>query len=53
MTTDTEVTKNAETAINTLTSKITEDVKADEALKFTQSALNLAHVIATINNLRK
>ena len=33
-------------AITELTRKITSDVKADEALKFTQAALNLAHVLA-------
>jgi len=31
-------------AIKLLAQKITGDVKADEALKFTQAALNLAHV---------
>jgi hypothetical protein len=31
-------------AIKLLAEKITSDVKADEALKFTQAALNLAHV---------
>lgn len=42
-----------ETAVKLLTTKITTEVKADEALKYTQSALNLAHVLAiidTINN---
>ena len=38
-----------ETAINAaiklLAEKIVTDVKADEALKFTQAALNLAHVL--------
>ena len=33
-----------ENAIKLLAQKITGDVKADEALKFTQAALNLAHV---------
>lgn len=36
-----------ETAIKLLAEKITKDVKADDALKFTQAALNLAHVLAT------
>ena len=33
-----------DTAIGNLTGRITTQVKADEALKFTQAALNLAHV---------
>lgn len=32
-----------ETAVEVLTKKIDNTVKADEALKFTQAALNLAH----------
>jgi len=32
-------------AIETLASKITDDVKPDDALKYTQAALNAAHVI--------
>ena len=32
-----------ESAIKLLAEKITGDVKADDALKFTQAALNLAH----------
>lgn len=39
-------------AINLLAGKITEDIKADEALKFTQAALNLAHTEATIENTK-
>ncbi len=35
-------------AIEVLTGKITVDVKPDEALKLTQSALNLAHVKAVL-----
>lgn len=31
------------TAIKLLANKITSDTKADDALKFTQAALNLAH----------
>lgn len=34
-----------EKAIKLLAEKITSDVKADDALKFTQAALNLAHVL--------
>jgi len=35
-------------AITLLAKKITAEVKSDDALKFTQAALNLAHVDATI-----
>jgi hypothetical protein len=34
-----------ETAIKLLAEKIVGDVKSDDALKFTQAALNLAHVL--------
>ena len=37
-----------ENAIKLLAEKITSDVKADDALKFTQAALNLAHIEATL-----
>lgn len=37
-----------EAAIKILAKKITDDVKSDDALKFTQAALNLAHVDATL-----
>ena len=33
--------------IKLLAEKITKDVKSEDALRFTQSALNLAHVLAT------
>lgn len=33
------------TAIKLLAEKVTGDVKADDALKYTQAALNLAHVL--------
>jgi hypothetical protein len=37
--------KNAiDAAIKLLAEQVTKDVKADDALKFTQAALNLAHV---------
>ena len=39
---DTKVNK----AIELLAEKINSDVTADEALKFTQAALNLAHVLS-------
>lgn len=41
-------------AIEVLADKINTNVKADEALKFTQAALNLAHVNAVqLENARK
>jgi hypothetical protein len=39
---DTEV---IEKAIKCLAGKITTDVKSEDALRFTQAALNLAHVL--------
>ena len=41
-----------EEAIKKLTAKIDEKTSQDEALKFTQAALNLAHVLATLENLK-
>lgn len=35
-----------EAAIKLLAQKITADVKSDDALKYTQAALNLEHVLA-------
>jgi len=42
--------KAIEDAIKLLAEKIKSDVKPDEALKFTQAALNLAHVSAVQRN---
>lgn len=42
------MTIDVEAAIIVLAAKITSEVKADDALKFTQAALNLAHVRATL-----
>ena len=42
-----------EKAIKVLADKVTEDIKPDEALKYTQAALNLAHVSATLANIDK
>jgi hypothetical protein len=42
-----------ENAIKLLAEKITEDVKAADALNYTQAALNLAHTAATIANTKK
>lgn len=41
-----EITENA---IKLLAKKIDSNVKPDEALKYTQAALNLAHTLATLN----
>ena len=41
-----------EAAINLLAGKITGDIKADDALKYTQAALNLAHVKATLEGAK-
>ena len=43
---------NIEEAINTLKSKINDDIDANDALKFTQAMLNLAHTLATINHAK-
>lgn len=40
-------------AIEALAKRITDDVKADDALKFTQAALNLAHVLAVRDNIKR
>jgi hypothetical protein len=37
--------------IKLLAEKITKDVKSEDALRFTQAALNLEHVLATKNNI--
>lgn len=42
-----------EAAIKLLVAKIDAAVSPEQALKFTQSALNLAHVAATFDNLKK
>jgi len=41
-----------ETAIKLLSEKIDKSVKSEDALRFTQAALNLAHVLATLNNIK-
>lgn len=46
--------KNAiENAIKVLAEKITNQVKAADALHFTQSALNMAQTLATLANTKK
>ena len=42
-----------EAAIKVLAEKVTSDMKSDDALKYTQAALNLAHVLATIDNMKR
>ena len=43
----------AELAIRLLCEKVDKSVKSEDALRFTQAALNLAHVLATLNNMSK
>ena len=42
-----------EAAIKVLAEKVTSDMKSDDALKYTQAALNLAHVLVTLDNIKK
>jgi len=42
-----------EKAIKLLAEKIDAPVKSEDALRFTQAALNLAHVLAVLNNIIK
>ena len=42
-----------EAAIKALAEKVKSDMKSDDAMKYTQAALNLAHVLATLDNMRK
>lgn len=41
-----------EAAIKSLIQQATDNVRADDAMKYTQAALNLAHVLATIDNMK-
>jgi hypothetical protein len=45
--------ESVETAVKLLAEKITADVKSDDAMRFTQAALNLAHVLATIYTMER
>ena len=45
--------KEIEQAIKLLAEKVDKSVKSEDALRFTQAALNLAHVLATMNNMKK
>ena len=38
-------------AIDVLAKKITDSITADEALKYTQAALNMAHTAATLADM--
>jgi len=42
-----------EEAIKVLAEKVTSDMKSEDALKYTQAALNLAHVLATLDNMKR
>jgi hypothetical protein len=46
------MTNEIEQAIKLLSEKIDKSVKSEDALRFTQAALNLAHVLATLNNMK-
>ena len=45
--------KAIESAMEILAKQITTNTKADDALKFTQATLNLAHVLAVRNGIKK
>jgi|TARA_R110001592_G_scaffold338000_1_gene624831 hypothetical protein len=45
--------KEIETAITLLSKMVVEDIESADALRFTQAALNLAHVLATIKNIEE
>ena len=40
-------------AIEVLADKIKDDIKSDDALKYTQAATNVAHAICTLENLKE
>lgn len=42
-----------EAAIKELIRKAISNVRPDDAMKYAQAALNLAHVLATIDNMKK
>lgn len=45
--------KAIENAVKLLAEKITKDVKSEDALRFTQAALNLEHVLAVKVNIEQ
>lgn len=40
-------------SIKLLAEKVTDETKSEDALRFTQSALNLAHVLSVQSNTKK
>jgi len=46
------MTNEIEQAIKLLSEKIDKSVKSEDALRFTQAALNLAHVLAVLDNMK-
>ena len=47
------MTKEVKEAINTLVKKAQDSHNADAALKYSQAALNTAHVAAVLNEIEK
>ncbi len=45
--------KKIEEAIERLTERITGTEKSEDALRFTQAALNLTHILATKDNIKR
>jgi len=45
--------KAIESAVKLLAEKITTDVKSEDAMRFTQAALNLAHILAVKANIEQ
>ena len=43
--------KEIDQAIKTLAEKADGSIKSEDALRYTQAALNLAHVLAVFNNI--
>lgn len=47
----TEMENIVETAVKVLVGTVTADMKADDALKITQAALNLEHILAVKDDM--
>ena len=45
--------KQIEEAVLLLAAKITKDVKSEDALRFTQAALNIMHVLSVKGNIER
>ena len=43
--------KTVQDTIKLLAGKVKQETSSNDALKFTQAALNMAHVLATIDNI--